>query len=367
MLGLLDQRGVQVKHPGGVKPPRSRPAARALCAAALALLAASSPALAQTSSEKVASAQALFDEGLRLINAGQLAAACPKLAASQKLDPGMGTKFRLADCYEKLGKTASAWALFIDLGDEARAAKRKDREEFARKRAADLAPKLARMTIAVAPESAKLAGLEVRRDGTALDKAVWDVALPVDPGEHFLTVTAPGKKPWESKMVVALPAKTIEITVPALEDKPKEVIAKAPEPAPLVVVKRSVVPAVVLGGVAVVALGVGGALLGVGGGKKGNAITLHDQILGDKHACVTGPAGAGNFDSRCGDLKSQLDSAYMLQNIGGVTMAVGGAAAIAAVTYLLVPPSRNTKESPTLKVVPVAGREQSGFVVSGSF
>jgi len=358
-----------VKRPGGVEPPRSRLVKRALCAAALSMLAASSPALAQTSSEKAASAQALFDEGLRLMAAGQVAAACPKLAASQKLDPGMGTKFRLADCYEKSGKTASAWALFIDLGDEARAAKRLDREAIARKRAAELAPKLARMTILVSPDAAKLASLEVRRDGTALDKGVWGVPLPIDPGEHFLTATATGKKAWESKAVIAEVSKTVEITVPALEDQPKEPIAKAlePEPPVLVVEKRSLVPAVVLGGVAVVAAGVGGALLGIGFSKKGEAGTLHDQILGDKNACVTGPGGAGNFDKRCGDLKSQLDSAYMFQNIGGVTMAVGGAVAIAAVTYLLLPPPKNTKEAPKLKVVPVTGRDQSGFLVSGTF
>jgi hypothetical protein len=356
-----------MKRSGGVKPPRSRPAKSALCAAALSLLAASSPAFAQQSAEKAASAQVLYDEGLRLMGAGEFATACPKLVASQKLDPGMGTKFRLADCYEKIGKTASAWALFIDLSDEARAAKRKDREEVARKRAADLAPKLARMTISVSPDSAKLPHLEVQRDGTPLDKAIWGVPLPVDPGEHVLTATAPGKKPWESKIVVALASKTVEVTVPALADQPKELITKALEPAPSALEKRSLVPAVVLGGVAVVALGVGGALLGVGAGKKGDANLLRDQILGDSNACVPGPAGAGNFDPRCGDLKSQLDSAYMIQNIGGVTMAVGGAAAIAAVTYLLLPPSRNNSASRTLTVVPITGREQSGFVVSGSF
>ncbi|MEP7126798.1 MAG: hypothetical protein ABJE95_38060, partial [Byssovorax sp.] len=126
---------------------------------------------------------------------------------------------------------------------------------------------------------------------------------------------------------------------------------------------RSKKPAIVLGAVAVVALGVGGALLGVGAGKKGDANTLRDQIVSNKNACVP---GFTNLDSRCADLKSQFDSAHMLQNIGGVTMAVGGAAAIAAVTYLLLPPPKN-KDSAPLKVAPLAGPEQTGFVVSGSF
>ncbi|MEO5725871.1 MAG: hypothetical protein ABI134_12680 [Byssovorax sp.] len=324
----------------------------------------SSSALAQTSPENAASAQALFEEGVRLMNAGKFTAACPKLAASQKIDPGMGNKLRLADCYEKIGKTASAWSLFTALSGEARIAKRPDREAIARKRAADLAPRLARMTILISPELAKLTGLEVQRDGITLDEAIWGVPLPVDPGEHVFRATAPGKKAWESKIAVTLPSQTVEITVPALEDQPKEPTTQALERGAPGVEKRSLVPAVVLGGVAVAALGAGGGLLGVGAGRRSGAGELRDRILNDNKACVP---GSGNFDSRCGDLEGQLDSAYTLQNIGIATMAVGGAAAIAAVTYLLLLPSRTTRQPPAATVVPVIGREQSGFVVSGSF
>ena len=357
----------------GGRPEVYRPRAvqRALCAAVLSVLAMSSQAFAQPSAEKAASAQALFDEGLRLMNAGQPAAACPKFAASQKLDPGMGTKFRLAECYEKVGKTASAWALFIEISDEARGAKRPDREKIARKRADDLAPKLARMTVVVAPGSANLAGLEVRRDGTVLEKAVWDVPMPIDPGEHFLTAIAPGKISWESKPVVAVASKSVEVTIPRLKDQPKELVAKAPEsvssdvPVSSEVEKRSLVPGVVLGGIAVVGLGVGGALLGIGLGKKGDANDLRASILSSGGGCVP---GFGNLSSKCADLKEQFDTSYMFQNIGGAALGVGGAAAIAAVTYLVWPASKGKKEPhPPLKVAPVTGREQGGFVISGTF
>src|ERR1700733_12258593 len=107
------------------------------CAAALALtvaLAASRPALAQTSGEKAAAAQALFDEAMRLMKAGQAAEACPKLEESQRLDAGMGTQFRLGECYEKAGKLASAWASFIAVADTAAVARLPDREAAARAR-----------------------------------------------------------------------------------------------------------------------------------------------------------------------------------------------------------------------------------------
>ncbi len=183
----------------------------------------------------------------------------PQFAASQKLDPGMGTKFRLAECYEKIDRTASAWALFIEIGDEARGAKRPDREKIARKRAEDLAPKLARMTVLVSPDSANLADLEVRRDGTVLEKAVWGVPTPIDPGEHFLTATAPGKISWQSKSIVVQTSSSVELTIPRLEDRPKEPISTAIAPVtPVVVEKRSLVPTVILGSIALAAVGVGG-------------------------------------------------------------------------------------------------------------
>ena len=335
-------------------------------AIALVVLSLPSRVLAQTSAEKAASAQALFDEGLRLMNAGQPASACPKFAASQKLDPGMGTKFRLAECYEKIDKTASAWALFIEIGDEARGAKRLDREKIARKRAEDLAPKLARMTVVVAPDVAKLAGLEVRRDGTVLEKAVWDAPMPIDPGEHFLTATAPGKTAWESKPVVAQAAKTVEVTIPRLEDAPKEPVLTTIVPITSVVVeKRSVVPALVLGGVALVAAGVGGALFTVSKGKESDANTLIGTLNAQKRHCL--PSN-NNTDPDCVAIVNGLGSADTLHN-AAIGMFIGaGAAGAAALGYFIWSRPGATKSTGIdVKVTPVAGVGHGGVVISGSF
>ena len=73
-----------------------------------------------------AAAEALFNEGRKLAASGKYADACPKFEASQKLDPGLGTLLNLAECYEKIGKTASAWAEYREAIPLARASGSKD-------------------------------------------------------------------------------------------------------------------------------------------------------------------------------------------------------------------------------------------------
>ena len=73
--------------------------------ALLALVTLARPAVAQSTSDKAA-AQAQFDEARKLLKMGDTAAACDKLAESQRLEPAVGTLLNLATCYEKLGRTA---------------------------------------------------------------------------------------------------------------------------------------------------------------------------------------------------------------------------------------------------------------------
>jgi hypothetical protein len=174
-------------------------------------LACASTAFAQAASSNEAAAEALFNEARTLIGAGQVEEGCKKLEASQRLDPGTGTLLHLADCYEKLGRTASAWARFREAASHAARDGRADWETIAKTRSAEIEPKLAKLRID-AP-----AGVVVKRDGDEIPAAALGTALPIDPGEHMVTASAPGKKSW-SRRVSASPSAVALVTVPALED-----------------------------------------------------------------------------------------------------------------------------------------------------
>lgn len=169
-------------------------------------------------------AQALFDEGRRLMADGNYAAACPKLAASQRLDPGAGTLMNLASCYEKNAQLASAWATFKEAAAAARSSGHPDWEMAARNRATQLEPQLSHLTVTVLSDS-DLTGLVVTRDGRELDRAEWGMPLPIDSGDHQIEASAPRRKKWSTSVLVAASTSQVSVTVPQLVEEASEVAA----------------------------------------------------------------------------------------------------------------------------------------------
>jgi hypothetical protein len=164
-------------------------------------------------------AEALFDEGRRLMNAGDYAAGCPKFADSEALDPAPGTALNLAICYEKSSKYASAWAAFRTAEALARASTQKTRADLARRRAEKLQVTLSRLTVTV-PLSSQVPGIEIRCDGESLPPPEWGVAVPHDGGAFEVAVLAPGKKAWTIRVELNPSGESLELNVPPLEDEP---------------------------------------------------------------------------------------------------------------------------------------------------
>lgn len=170
------------------------------------------PAAAQDA----ASAQALFEEGRTLMQRQKYDLACAKFAESQRLGPASGTLLNLGECNAKQGKTASAWAAFKEAIAAAQSAGQKDREAFAKERAAELEGSLMKLTVTVVAETTQ--ELVVKRDGIVLNRPAWGTAVPVDPGPHVVEASAPGKKPFKATVEASPTERSREVVVPALED-----------------------------------------------------------------------------------------------------------------------------------------------------
>ncbi|WP_394826170.1 hypothetical protein [Pendulispora albinea] len=169
-------------------------------------------------------AQALFNEAKKLMAEGRWAEACPKLEESQKLDPGIGTQFNLANCYERTGRTASAWAVFLNVAGEAKAAGQSAREKVARDRAVALEPKLSKLIISVRASDVPV---KITRDTLEVGRGQWGTPIPIDAGEHRVVATAPGKKTWEKVVRVAPDGATATVEIPPLQDDPAALAAAA--------------------------------------------------------------------------------------------------------------------------------------------
>jgi hypothetical protein len=137
-------------------------------------------------------ADTLFKAAKQLKDAGQVADACPMFAESKRIAPGVGVTLHLADCYEKMGRTASAWDQFREAESMARARGDDKRADLAHTRAVALEGKLDRLTVA---SSAQHAGWQVLLDGVALPADHLNAAMAVDPGDHAVVVQAPGQAP----------------------------------------------------------------------------------------------------------------------------------------------------------------------------
>jgi tetratricopeptide (TPR) repeat protein len=236
----------------------------------LLLTLAARQAHGQAPAGDVALAEALFQEGRKLMEQKRFAEACPKLAESQRLDPAGGTLLRLALCHEQEGKTAAAWVELQQALAQAQRDRHQERMAMAQQALDRVTPRLVKLAVVVPPEVARLPGLLVRRNGVELASAAWGVSSAVDPGEQRIEATAPGHEPFVKTIQLTREGSKAEVLVEPLRPAPAAQppaassaapAAPPPEPPPPAAPARTRgIPAAsyALGGVGLVAAGVGG-------------------------------------------------------------------------------------------------------------
>jgi hypothetical protein len=280
---------------------------------------------ADASAENRAAAQALFDQGRALIKDNRAQEACPKFEESQRLDPGIGTQLNLADCYERTGKTASAWTLYLEVASAARQAGQNDRAAHAAARAAALRDKLSRLVIIV-PKESQVADLVVERGPFSVGEAQWGAPMPVDPGSHTIRVRAPGRVTWQTIVAVAPDGSTKTITVPSLEAESRDQGAASNTALDLAAGTRGT------GGLQRTAAYVVGAfgLVGVvvGSISGGIAVSKKSAAGCDGNVCPSAEA------------KSTYEGAQTAGTISTIAFVVGGAALATSVVLYFTAPKR---------------------------
>lgn len=175
----------------------ARPFSPAWLVVALSLAAA--PAAAQPK-DVAARAQALFNEATVELDARKYASACRKLEEVTGLLPdAVGARETLGECYEKQGKLGSAWQQYTTAAQLASKQREVARAKAAERQAAALRARAATMIPEMPAEISDLPGLTVSVDGKPMARAQWGTGLPVDAGEHEVTVTAPGRRRFEKR------------------------------------------------------------------------------------------------------------------------------------------------------------------------
>ena len=301
-----------------------------------------------------AAAEALFNQGRDLMTAGKFTEACPKFEASQQLDPGLGTMLNLAECYEKTGRTASAWAEYREAIPLARSAGSKARLDLATERAQALQERLSTLTIRAMSGDDEGVHLEVRRDGVALQEAELGSPIPVDPGEHVIEAAAPGKQPWTSKVQVGSDAAKVSVDIPKLQTTGGSAATPAaaavtttpessPPPSDKPAGSAQRVTGLVFGGVGVVGLGLG-TFFGLQASSKWSDA---------KAKCTDYPYGCS------GDAADARSSAHSGATVSTVAFVAGGALLATGVVLYLTAPKK--KESVALRVGPNSAFVQGTF------
>jgi len=272
-----------------------------------------------------------FNYGLSEMMAGRYATGCPALATSFRIDPRPGTLFTLAECNLRWGRTASALAgyeeylaLFERMSPEQKV-KQAERARVAAAERKEVETSVPRLAVRL-PEGAP-AGIIVRRDGVELGGPMLGAAIPVDPGEHVVSVEMPdGRRqeqrvtltPAEQRTIVVELARTTQLE-PAppspgpSSSMPSDVSSRKPAPIELQASPRRVW-IFAAGGVGIASLVVAGTTAGLALARKSTAATDCDE----KGICATAAGvDAGNA------AHSFADAATAALIVGGVGLAAG--------------------------------------------
>jgi hypothetical protein len=326
-------------------PVTARRAFIAVLVGALGVTAVASAQQPSTSDKAIA--ERLYNDAIVLMQHNDYAGACPKFAESLRMQSGIGTMLRLADCYEKQGKLASAWAQFREAAEIADKAS-DSRAAIARQRASAVEPRVSTLTIVV-PPAAVAEGLEIKRDGSLVGRGQWGAPIPVDSGSYTVSASAPHRAAWSATVQVAGEHASQSISIPVLkvDDTPAAGTPLVPPPvgsADSTSHPPIVPPPPASGGLStrqILGISIGGAgIIGLG---LGTYFGLHAKSLYDS-SNASGCDTSDNCTQDGGRIRNSARDSAMGANIAftlGLAAIAGG-----AVIYFTAPKEGGSDSAP---------------------
>ncbi len=302
-----------------------------------------------------ADAEALFNDGDKLLKQGKVVQACDAFEASNRIEPRAGTLIRLGECREQNGQLAAAWSAYKDALTRVKDPRK---QKLATARVTALEPRLSYLTVNV-PAKNRVDGLALTRDGKPFDPGLWNRAVPIDGGDYEIAATAPGYVGWKETAKVPTEHGDISLTMPGLAAEPssptvvggkhpvKDKDDDEPRPAPSsFTTKRKVAVAVLVVGAGAT---VAGALLGSSAQSKKN----------DAYGLCPDPAVACAQASAANSLISTAHTRAFEADAG---FAIGAVAAVVAGTLWFTGAPEHS-----VNVTANVGAHGGGFAVVGSF
>ena len=280
------------------------------------LLASASPTFAAGTPAEEAAAEALFQEGRRLRDEKNFEEACPKFEESSRLSPSIGALLSLGDCLEQSDKLASSWGAFVAAGLLAKAKADPSRQAEADRRAALLAPRLAKLAIVV-PPIARVPGFQVHGDGSAVGEGQWGTYLPANVGPHTIEASAPGYRTWSMTIRIEVDGSVATVKIPVLDKIPEP----AATPLPVSSTQRTA---------GIVVLSMGAAGLTVGAVAGGIAAAEHSNLIG---VCPTAVCPTS--------LQSNVDTYHRTAAVSTGAFIAGGIVAATGIVVIVTAPKEH--------------------------
>ncbi len=151
-------------------------------------------------------AHELFSQAERDEDAGRWQDALDKIRMVAHVKETAGVRYHLALCEERLGALNSALEDYTGAQAQAGLENAKDVLRLVGPALTALGPRVPSLTIHIVPDPAEAT---VTVDGAALDRSLWGQPVRINPGEHQVEASAPGRTPIRTTVTLHVGEATV--------------------------------------------------------------------------------------------------------------------------------------------------------------